>query len=124
MSGILPSPAVSHLVRLHQLDLGAAISASHNPPQDNGIKFYSPNGLKLSEPEEDMVEALLDGAHPPGRIGSVFPWPEAFDLYLEFLMKAAGDISLTGVRIALDCAHGATFSVAPKLYAAQGRGYP
>jgi phosphoglucosamine mutase len=67
LAGVLPSPAVSHLVRLHGYDLGVVVSASHNPPQDNGLKFYDARGLKLSPQEEEGVEALLDAPLAPAR---------------------------------------------------------
>ncbi|MCD6128545.1 phosphoglucosamine mutase [Candidatus Bipolaricaulota bacterium] len=120
LAGILPSPAVSHLVRQEQFELGTVISASHNPPEDNGVKFYDPQGLKLSTEEEERVEALLDG-RPEGQcLGRVDPWPEAEQRYLSFLLRAVEGLSLSGLKIALDCAHGATAKVAPKVFEALG----
>jgi len=120
LAGILPSPAVSHLVRQHKFQLGCVISASHNPPQDNGIKFYDPQGLKLSPEEEERVESLLDGRPQGGKLGSVEPWTEAEDRYREFLFHTVEGLSLTPLKIALDCAHGATARVAPQVLAALG----
>ena len=116
LAGILPSPAVSHLVRGGEFELGSVISASHNPPEDNGIKFYDPQGLKLSPQEEERVEALLNGTPARGKLGSVEPWPQAEEAYREFLLRAAAGLSLQGVKLALDCAHGATARVAPRLF--------
>lgn len=119
-AGVLPSPAVSHLVREGLFDLGTVISASHNPPQDNGVKFYDPQGLKLSTEEEERVEALLDGRPEGHRLGRVDRWPEAEQHYLSFLLRAVEGLSLSGLKIALDCAHGATARVAPQVFAALG----
>lgn len=120
LAGILPSPAVSHLVRQGRFELGAVISASHNPPEDNGVKFYDPQGLKLSPQEEERVEALLDGRPEGQRLGWVSHWPEAEESYLSFLLRAVEGLSLSGLKIALDCAHGATAKVAPRVFEALG----
>ena len=120
LAGILPSPAVSHLVRREGFQLGSVISASHNPPQDNGIKFYDSRGLKLSPDEEDRVESFLKGGGDPGELGFVGQWPQAEERYLGFLTEAAGDLDLSGLKVALDCAHGATARVAPRLFEALG----
>ena len=119
-AGILPSPAASHLVREGEFELGSVISASHNPPEDNGIKFYDPQGLKLSPEEEEQVEALLDGVPARSRLGSVEPWPQAEEHYRGFLLRAVRGLSLQGVKLALDCAHGATARVAPQLFESLG----
>ncbi|MCX7750629.1 MAG: phosphoglucosamine mutase [Candidatus Bipolaricaulota bacterium] len=120
LAGVLPSPAVSHLVRLQGYDLGVVVSASHNPPGDNGIKFYDRGGLKLSPEEEERVEALLDKLPPAGREGRVQPAPGAAEAYAQFLREAASGLSLAGVRIALDCAFGATWEVAPAVFRTLG----
>jgi len=120
LAGILPSPAVSHLVRIHEFDLGVVISASHNPPQDNGIKFYDSQGLKLSPDEEERVEAFLDAAPAANRRAAPAPWPEAEGGYRAFLRAAFPGLSLTGCRIALDCAYGATSRIAPDLFRGLG----
>lgn len=120
LAGVLPSPAVSHLVREEKFGLGSVISASHNPPEDNGLKFYDPQGLKLSPEEEERVEALLDGAPPRGRLGMVEYWPAAEERYRDFLLHAVEGLSLRGLKVALDCAHGATARVAPQVFEALG----
>lgn len=113
---VLPSPAVSVLVRLQGYDLGVVISASHNPPQDNGIKLYDRQGQKLSPREEEAVESCLHAplaARRRGRIGYV---PDAEGIYRSFLRAAVPDLSLAGMRIVLDCAYGATTAVAPDVF--------
>ncbi len=115
LAGVLPSPAVSHLVPRRGYGLGVVVSASHNPPQDNGIKFYGPDGLKLSPEDEERVEALLDAPGGGGPLGAVRAWPGAEKEYAAVLHAAVPDLSLRGVKVVLDCAHGATGKVAPRL---------
>ncbi len=120
LAGVLPSPAVSHLVRLGGYDLGVVISASHNPPEDNGIKFYDREGLKLSPEEEDRVEARLGDPPSTGRRGKWASAEGAGEAYTRFLRGAVPDLSLAGMAIALDCAYGATWEVAPQLFRSLG----
>lgn len=120
LAGVLPSPAVSHLTRSQNYDLGVVVSASHNPPSDNGIKLYDRHGLKLSPQEEEVVESLLDTPRTGGAQGSVAPFPEAEEAYRAFLEGTVPGLSLSGWRIALDCAYGATAGVAPPLFAELG----
>ena len=120
LAGVLPSPAVSHLVRAQGYDLGVVVSASHNPPQDNGIKFYDREGLKLSPEEEDRVEAMLDAPASRRQPARVRPAPGARETYRSFLQQTVPDLSLAGWRIALDCAHGAASEFAPELFASLG----
>lgn len=122
-AGILPSPAVSHLVPRQNFSLGLVVSASHNPPEDNGLKFYNAAGYKLSVEEEERVEAELEKSEPlhdPSNFGEISPWPEAVDHYLGLLRSFAKDLRLSGVRLVLDCGYGATSSVAPALFRAFG----
>jgi len=121
-AGILPSPAVSHLLPRERFDLGLVVSASHNPPEDNGLKFYNPEGYKLSVAEEEAVEAQLDSAldADPGDFGEIRPWPEAQDRYLALLRSFVPDLRLSGLRIVVDCAHGATAAVAPAVFGELG----
>lgn len=119
-AGIIPSPAISHLVRLHGFHLGVVVSASHNPPEDNGIKFYGPDGLKLSPEAESRIEALLESRPRPVPPGTIRPWGDAKHRYIEFLLAALGRGWGRGIRVVLDCAHGATAAVAPEAFAALG----
>jgi phosphoglucosamine mutase len=121
LAGVLPTPAASILVRRYGLDLGVVISASHNPFRDNGIKFFDGEGRKLSDDLEQAVEAHVQagGARAPGApadsIGRVRTLSGAQDDYLRELTSRY-DMSLQGMRIALDCANGATYSAAPALF--------
>ena len=110
LAGVLPTPAVALLA----LDLGAVISASHNPPEYNGVKFFDREGRKLSDSSEEEIEALLDGpaAAVPGSIDRV---GVATDSYLEHVLERFG-CDLTGLRIAVDCANGAYSGIAPKAF--------
>ncbi len=120
--GVLPSPAVSHFLPREKFDLGLVVSASHNPPEDNGLKFYNPEGYKLSVAEEEAVEAHLDSAMDadPGDFGEIRAWPGAQSLYLALLRSFVPDLQLSGLKIVVDCAHGATAFVAPALFAELG----
>jgi len=121
LAGVLPTPAASILVRRYGFDLGVVISASHNPFRDNGIKFFDAHGRKLSDEGEAAVEAHVQagGARAPGAdpgsCGRIRAMNGAQDDYLREL-EARFPVSLEGRRIALDCAHGATYSVAPALF--------
>jgi len=117
LAGVLPSPAVSHLVVQSGYGLGCVVSASHNPPPDNGIKFYGRDGLKLSVADEERVESLLEARPRAGPRGRVTPRPAVAESYLAFLRERGGGLSLAGLKIVLDCAHGATARVAPMLFA-------
>jgi phosphoglucosamine mutase len=121
LAGVLPTPAASILVRRYGFDMGAVISASHNPFHDNGIKFFDAGGRKLSDEAEAAVEAHVHagGARAPGAdpasCGRVRALNGAADDYLRELESRFGQ-SLAGRRILLDCAHGATYKVAPRLF--------
>ena len=110
VAGVLPTPAVALLA----LDLGAVISASHNPPQYNGVKFFDAEGQKLTDATEEEIEALLDApaAETPGDIDHV---GVATDSYLEHIVERFGS-DLTGLRIAVDCANGAYSGIAPQAF--------
>jgi phosphoglucosamine mutase len=103
LGGVLPTPAVALL----RLDLGVVISASHNPPEYNGVKFFDRDGNKLSDASEEEIEALLDApAEPPGPGNLVAQVGIAPDSYLQHVVERFGT-DLTGLRVALDCANGA-----------------
>jgi phosphoglucosamine mutase len=116
LAGVLPTPAAAILVRRLGLDLAAVVSASHNPYRDNGIKFFTGNGLKLPDEEEARIEALLDSPAPePAEVGRVRQLEGGADDYLREL-GAAFPLDLSGRRVLLDCANGATHRVAPAIF--------
>lgn len=124
MLGPMPTPAVALLTRSLRADAGIVISASHNPHEDNGIKFFSGQGEKLSDAVELAIEAELDrpfATLPSERLGKVQRVSDALTRYAEFCKASAPEsLSLAGLRIALDCAHGATYQVAPKVFSELG----
>jgi phosphoglucosamine mutase len=116
LGGVLPTPAASVLVRKLGLDLAAVISASHNPWRDNGIKFFGPDGRKLPDEAEEGIERALSGdAAPPAALGAIRDLHGADDDYLRALAEAF-PLDLSGVRVVLDCANGATYQVAPRIF--------
>jgi phosphoglucosamine mutase len=117
LGGVLPTPAASLLLRRYGFDLAAVISASHNPYRDNGIKFFAADGFKLSDEIEAEVEARLDQPPPPSiSIGRVRALHGTQEDYLRALHERFADLDLTGLDVALDCAHGATYRVAPEIF--------
>jgi phosphoglucosamine mutase len=115
LAGVLPTPAASLLVRRLGLDLGAVISASHNPYHDNGIKFFDAGGNKLCDEAEAAVEERLDvttTSAPPGRVR---PLAGALDDYLREL-GSRFRTPLNGLRVLLDCANGAAYQAAPLIF--------
>ncbi len=120
--GILPTPAVAFLVGTLGADLGVMISASHNPMPDNGIKLFAAGGHKLPDAVEDAVEDGIDvvGPRPTGAaIGRVRDLPEAGSRYGDHLLVAT-PAPLDGIRVVVDCAHGAASAVAPEVYRRAG----
>ena len=116
LAGILPTPAASILVRRHGLDLGAVVSASHNPWADNGIKFFGRDGGKLGDAEEERIEALVADPPPPTEsVGRIRGLEGALEDYLREL-GTAFELDLTGRRVLLDCANGATYRAAPAAF--------
>jgi phosphoglucosamine mutase len=117
LAGVLPTPAAPLLVRRHGLALGAVISASHNPYEDNGIKLFAADGFKLDDDTEHAIEAELDQPPPdPGRIGRVRRFHCALEDYLRELHSRFAELDLSGRRVLLDCANGATFRAAPEIF--------
>jgi phosphoglucosamine mutase len=109
LAGVLPTPAVALLA----LDLGVVISASHNPPEYNGVKFFDKDGRKLTDESEEAIEALLDA---PGRGGGEIDRVDVYtDSYLEHVVERFGT-DLSGLRIAVDCANGAYSGIAPEAF--------
>jgi phosphoglucosamine mutase len=113
VAGVLPTPAVALLT----LDLGCVITASHNPPEYNGVKFFDRDGQKLSDEEEEQIEALLDSAPTGG--GDIDEVGVATDSYLEHVVERFGP-DLSGLKIAVDCANGAYSGLAPKAFSQLG----
>ena len=109
VAGVVPTPAVALL----RLDLGVVITASHNPPEYNGVKFFDRSGRKLSDASEEEIESLLDAPAPGG--GEIDRVDIAVDSYLEHVLERFGS-DLTGLRIAVDCANGAYAGIAPQAF--------
>jgi phosphoglucosamine mutase len=134
LGGVLPTPGAPLLLRRHGLDLGVVLSASHNPYEDNGIKFFGGDGFKLTDETEHEIERMLGDAHveagepgtgaedpgapghPTPRIGRVTRFHGALEDYLRALHERFEGLDLGGRRIALDCANGATYRAAPEIF--------
>ena len=120
LAGPIPTPAVAYLTRALRLDVGVMVSASHNPYYDNGIKFFSALGSKLSDAVELEIERLLNqpmGCVDSARLGRAQRIDDAAGRYIEFCKSTfPADLNLRGLRIALDCAHGAAYQIAPKVF--------
>jgi phosphoglucosamine mutase len=118
--GPLPTPGVAYLTRAQRASLGVVISASHNPFADNGIKFFSAKGTKLSDMWELAVEAALE--EPPvwsqsANLGKTRRLDDAAGRYIEFCKSTfANDLTLKGLKIVVDAAHGAAYHIAPKVF--------
>ena len=109
LAGVLPTPAVALLAE----DLGAVISASHNPPEYNGVKIFDGEGSKLSDEDEEAIEKLLDARGSGG--GSIESLDGAAARYVAYIVERFGS-DLTGLRIGVDCAHGAFSAIAPRVF--------
>ncbi|MEA2219255.1 MAG: phosphoglucosamine mutase [Solirubrobacteraceae bacterium] len=118
LGGVLPTPAAPLLVDRYGLDLAAVISASHNPYEDNGIKFFGADAFKLSDATELAIEARMDARREraPARIGSIRTMHGTHEDYLRALQTRFADLDLSGVDVALDCANGATYRAAPEIF--------
>ncbi|KMM36362.1 phosphoglucosamine mutase [Guptibacillus hwajinpoensis] len=120
--GVISTPGVAYLTKALSAQAGVMISASHNPVGDNGIKFFGPDGFKLLDAQEEEIEALIDSnedqvPRPTGSdLGIVSDYFEGCQKYLQYL-KQTVDEDFSGLHIALDCAHGATSSLAAHLFA-------
>jgi phosphoglucosamine mutase len=120
LGGVAPTPAAAIAVCRDRLDLAAVISASHNPYHDNGIKFFGPDGHKLTDEQEAEIEARLDAPVRSGRFGTITHTGDAAERYVHALADRYEDLDLRGMRILLDCANGAAASVAPVIFARLG----
>jgi phosphoglucosamine mutase len=120
LCGPLPTPAVAYLTRALRLQAGVVISASHNPYDDNGIKFFSAQGTKLPDSVELEIEARIDqpmGCQDSAKLGRAVRIADAAGRYIEFCKSTfPNDLDLRGMKIALDCAHGAAYHVAPAVF--------
>lgn len=125
--GVLPTPGIAYLTRFYEADAGVVISASHNSMEYNGIKFFDREGRKLPDELEDKIEAIINGEQPlPGplptgiHVGRIIHTADTGRRqYIEFLKKTI-PVRLDGMRILLDCAHGAAFQVAPAVFSELG----
>ncbi|MDO9585774.1 MAG: phosphoglucosamine mutase, partial [Syntrophales bacterium] len=123
MTGVLPTSGVAFLTGSMRADAGIVISASHNPLEDNGIKLFGSEGFKLPEEKEAAIEELLFSEHisslnpAPRELGRATRLSDAGGRYIVFLKHSfPKNISVDGIRIALDCAHGAAYKVAPDTF--------
>ena len=118
--GIIPTPAIAYLTKTIETDSGIMISASHNPYQDNGIKIFGPDGFKLTDEQELEIESLIDNSEQIKnasfeKIGKVYGGNELTQKYIQHIKQSiTGDLS--DIKIALDCANGATTGVAPFIF--------
>ena len=117
LAGVQPTPAIAFLTTDLKAGAGVVISASHNPPQDNGIKFFGPFGFKLSDELEDEIEAEMAGGVSPegGRVGEIVPMPDGVRHYLDHVVDAA-EVRLEGLKLVVDCANGAASAFAPEVF--------
>ncbi|MEX2106598.1 MAG: phosphoglucosamine mutase [Solirubrobacterales bacterium] len=115
LGGVLPTPAAAILVKRLGLDLAAVVSASHNPYRDNGIKFFDGQGTKLVDEREERIESLMDEAPAAAEVGRVRALNGGLEDYLREL-EAAFRLDLSGRRVVLDCANGATHRAAPAIF--------
>ncbi len=121
-TGVLPTPAIAHLTADLGADFGVMLSASHNPMPDNGIKLFARGGLKLADPVEDEIESRMGESwtRPTGAgVGRVRDLPDAADRYAEHLLGTLAH-KLDGLRVVVDCAHGAASLVGPAVLARAG----
>jgi phosphoglucosamine mutase len=124
LTGPIPTPAIAFLTKSLGAQCGVVISASHNSFEDNGIKFFSDLGLKLSDAVELEIETLLDkkiNRNPSNKLGKARRIDDAIDRYVSFCKNTVDpSFNLNSLKIVLDCAHGATYQVAPKVFSELG----
>ena len=125
--GPFPTPGIAYITSSMRADAGVVISASHNPYQDNGIKFFSGNGFKLPDELEARIEVLMtqpevEGACPTAtEVGQAFRLDDARGRYISFLKGTfPKEMELDGLKIVVDCAHGATYRIAPEIFTELG----
>ena len=125
LTGAVPTPAVAYLTQKLECDAGVMLTASHNPFEDNGIKIFANDGYKLSDELEAQVEKMIldeELSEPSSEngLGSAEYLTDAAASYTEFAKKAAGEKALNGLKVVLDCAHGAAHAVGPKIFSDLG----
>jgi phosphoglucosamine mutase len=116
LGGILPTPGAPLLIGRYGFDLAAVLSASHNPYEDNGIKFFGGDGFKLSDATEAEIEARMEAPLPAPRIGRVRRFHGALEDYLRALHERFAGLDLRGRRVLLDCANGSTYEAGPEIF--------
>jgi phosphoglucosamine mutase len=118
LGGVLPTPAAPLLIKRYGFDLAVVLSASHNPYQDNGVKFFAGDGYKLNDETERAIERVLEREPRAGgtKIGRVRELRGAPEDYLRELHTRFAELDLSGLDVLLDCANGATFHVAPEIF--------
>jgi phosphoglucosamine mutase len=120
--GPLPTPAVAHLTKSMGAAAGIMITASHNPYEDNGMKIFGPDGYKLSDDLEALIERHILGDEPeapplpPEKIGKAHRIDDARGRYIEFAKQTADNIALHGLKVVVDCGHGAAYFIAPLIF--------
>jgi phosphoglucosamine mutase len=122
--GPMPTPGIAYLTRTARARAGVVISASHNPYDDNGIKFFGPDGMKLPDETEQAIEAMMTEpliTVPPSELGKAKRYDDAGGRYVEFCKSTFPNrLSLEGLKIVLDCANGAAYQVAPHVFSELG----
>ena len=118
-TGPLPTPAIAHLTRVLRCDLGVMISASHNPYEDNGLKLFGSNGFKLNDDVENLIQSKMEKSPflaKPANLGRARRMEDAIGRYAEFVKQILPkDEDLSGLKIVLDCANGASYKVGPEV---------
>ncbi|MFI4913061.1 MAG: phosphoglucosamine mutase [Sedimentisphaeraceae bacterium JB056] len=120
--GVVPTPAVAVIAKAEGADAGVVITASHNPAEDNGIKFFSGKGVKLPDEKELEIEQLIfadnfdSGSLAPAELGRVQDWSFKGYEYVDFIINAIEGVDLSGLNIVLDCANGAACNIAPVVF--------
>lgn len=118
--GPMPTPAIAYLTKSMEFDAGIVISASHNPYEDNGIKIFASNGMKLTDDIEHQIEALLDPPLvmvAPEKVGRAYRIDDAVKRYIDFCKSAVpAKLTLEGLKIVMDCANGANYYVGPRVF--------
>lgn len=119
--GPLPTPAVAHLTKSMGCAAGIMITASHNPYTDNGVKIFGHDGYKLTDVLEQEIEACILGQQgapglPPEKIGKAYRIDDARGRYIEFVKQTADNIPLQGMKVVVDCGHGAAYDIAPMIF--------